>query len=173
MNALKIKENMEDKSKNIGCLGFLFSFLNKKETDDKKEIENSDKQFKYTKNEKLLSLSEISFFHILKQIFPQEYNVFSKVRLADIISVKGKKWQQGFNKIKAKHIDYVITEASTSKILLAIELDDSSHNTERAQKNDMVKDNALKEAGLPLLRIKAQKNYNTESIKEEIEKSWA
>lgn len=162
---------MNDKSSNPGCLGFLFSFLRKpsNEVPSREREENElAKEYHYTRNETLLSVAENSFFHVLNQVFTNDYNVFSKVRLADIISVKGKRWQQGFNKIKAKHIDYIIVESGTSKILLAIELDDSSHNTKKAQKSDEVKDECLGEAGVPILRIKAAHSYNVEEIKKQV-----
>ena len=155
---------MADKSKNIGCLGFFLSFLKKEQ--------NETKEFNFEKKERLLSDAENSFHLILNQIFPTEYKIESKVRMADFIKVTGPKRMSGFGMIKSKHIDFLITESKTSKVLLGIELDDSTHNNESTKKRDEVKNEAMKEAGVPLLRIKASKTYNLEKLKEQVQEAW-
>ncbi len=67
--------------------------------------------------------------------------------------------KQGFNnKIQSKHIDFFIYDKDTLEIKLAIELDD--------KRNDLFKNNALKSANIKLVRIKCQKSYDCNKIKE-------
>ena len=141
---------MANRPENGGCLGFIFNIFKTQPTEDNSTV--NELEYRYVKTEQLLSLAELSFYHVLNQVFLEGYTVFSKVRLADLISVKGAKWRTGFGKISSKHVDYVIVESATSKILLIIELDDSSHNTKQAQKSDEIKNQSLNEAGIPLLR---------------------
>ena len=58
------------------------------------------------------------------------------------------------------HVDYVLIDEETQNVILAIELDDESHNTPEAKERDAVKDNALKESGIKLARIPDGKKYH-------------
>lgn len=156
---------MTDNSKNIGCLGFLINIFLKKEENRKEII--------FEKEENLLSTAENSFHLVIKKIFLNEYSIFAKVRLADLVRVKGQNRMSGFGMIKSKHIDFIISDLKTSKVLLAIELDDNSHNKKSTQKSDNIKNNVLEEAGIPLLRVKAKKTYNLQELQNQIEKAWS
>lgn len=87
----------------------------------------------------LLTKHEYAFY--MNQLRPilQKNGVFCccKVRLADLIeptntSNQGQ-WQSLFNKISAKHIDFVIVD-SDMHVLFLVELDDNSH--QRADRHD-------------------------------------
>ena len=84
--------------------------------------------------------------------------------MADVISLRkgleNKERMKYLGKIAQKHFDFVIHDSDTSEILLVIELDDSSHNSKRAQKSDLFKNQACKSAGVPLLRILASNSYS-------------
>ena len=75
-----------------------------------------------------MTKAEISFYGVLQQVTGGNYTIFSMVRLADVIQVeKGTQKRQGyFNKIKAKHLDFVCCDPATMEVVFAIELDDSS-----------------------------------------------
>lgn len=114
----------------------------------------------YIMNETILTERERAFYRILKPIADKlELQICPKVRVADIVSIKKgtKDWQKWFNKIKSKHVDFLLCDYDMNIVLL-IELDDRSHETERAQKNDRLK-NAI--FGNRLVRIR--------SLKEDVE----
>lgn len=114
----------------------------------------------YELNETILTERERSFYHILKPIADKlELQICPKVRVADIVSIKKgtKDWQKWFNKIRSKHVDFLLCDYDMN-IVLIIELDDSSHETECAKKNDALK-NAI--FGSRLVRIR--------SLKEDVE----
>ena len=75
-----------------------------------------------------------------------------KVRLADVINCSGEDWKQGFGgRISQKHLDFVIADAASTAILLAIELDDQSHKrADRVARDDFL-DRAMTAANVPLL----------------------
>lgn len=114
----------------------------------------------YQMNETILTERERSFYHILKPIADKlELQICPKVRVADIVSIKKgtKDWQKWFNKIRSKHVDFLLCDYDMN-IVLMVELDDSSHETERAKKNDEFKNRLF---GERLVRIR--------SLKEDVE----
>lgn len=108
----------------------------------------------------LNSKAEQIFKHTLKKSLPNKWELHCKVRLADLCKPKDPKNFTSLNKVTSKHVDYVVVEAYTSKILFAIELDDSSHNTKKAKAQDKEKDYALDSAGIKLYRVKPGVNYH-------------
>jgi len=123
----------------------------------------------YESNGKLLSPAELSFLGVLKLALGDGYHIMAKVRLADVVSVKkglsGTERQQAFNRIQSKHLDFVVCEPSDSTILLAIELDDQSHEKQSRQERDGFVDDAMKVAGVPLHRFTAKRTYSVQDIR--------
>lgn len=116
----------------------------------------------YEINETILTERERSFYRILKPVADKlELQICPKVRLADIVSIKKgtKDWQKWFNKIRSKHIDFLLCDYDMNIVLL-VELDDSSHESERAKKNDALK-NAI--FGSRIVRIRSLKE-NVEEV---------
>lgn len=111
----------------------------------------------YEMNETILTERERSFYSILRPIADKlELQICPKVRVADIVSIKKgtRDWQKWFNKIRSKHVDFLLCDYDMN-IVLIIELDDRSHETERAKKNDALK-NAI--FGNKLVRIRSLKD---------------
>ncbi len=111
----------------------------------------------YEMNETILTERERSFYRILRPIADKlQLQICPKVRVADIVSIKKgtRDWQKWFNKIRSKHVDFLLCDYDMN-IVLIIELDDRSHETERAKKNDALK-NAI--FGNKLVRIRSLKD---------------
>ena len=106
---------------------------------------------------------EQALFHMLVRHAPQDWHIFSKVRLEDILSVKEAireprlRWQYR-GRIKSRHVDFLICHIQGG-FLCAIELDGSAHVGAQAQQNDRFKDEIFKRAGLPLFRIKTGEDF--------------
>lgn len=87
--------------------------------------------YPYSKNQTLFSPAERSFLGVLEQAVGEDYRIFGKVRVADVVSVKSlshrNAWQQAFNRISAKHFDFILCAKGDLAIAAAIELDDKSH----------------------------------------------
>jgi len=112
-----------------------------------------------------LSPTELSYFQVLKSVLGSKAAICAKVRLADLIFVKSKaNYMSHFNRISPRHIDFIICYPKTMKPILAIELDDSSHIRPRQQESDLFLDDALAAAGLPLLRVTAQRQYSQQQL---------
>lgn len=127
-------------------------------------------KYPFDKADSIVTDTEKKFLQVLLSIIPDDFYVLTKVRLADIVKVrKGTQdYLKHFNKIKSKHIDFVICDSVNFEPLLAIELDDPSHLKEDAQQRDYVKDKVLEASQIPILRVKTQKKYDSQNLEREI-----
>lgn len=124
----------------------------------------------YRRKDYLLSKAERSFFGVLNQAVGQEYWLFAKVRVADLLWMpKGTESRQShFNRIQAKHVDFVLCDRDSVRPILALELDDSSHRESARTSRDAFVDSALRAAGLPLLRVPCNSAYNVDELRTQI-----
>lgn len=129
--------------------------------------------FGYRRKTYLLSKAERSFYGVLTQAVGDKALIFSKVRVADVLTpqkgLNRSNWQRAFNQISAKHIDFLLCDLQNCAIKLAIELDDASHGSAKRQKRDAFLEHAFESAGLPLLRIRAARGYGVADIRQQIE----
>lgn len=126
----------------------------------------------YRRQKTLFTKAERSFLGALELALPDNFRVLGKVRVADVITpVSGmskKQWWIAFNKISAKHFDYVLCEKDTLNIVAAIELDDKSHGSEKQQRRDFLLNKACASANLKLIRFPAQHNYQIQDIQDRL-----
>lgn len=117
----------------------------------------------------LLTAAELKFYHALNSVTQNRYAIAPKVRLGDVITCDQANWYKGYGpKISAKHIDFVLYDQKTSAILCCIELDDSSHHQPKRIERDKFVNKALEAGGVPLIRIRASRNYDLALIEKEI-----
>ena len=115
----------------------------------------------------LISKAERSFFGVLEQVTDSsKYYLFPQVSLGNLVDVeKGTRpYQTHRNRVDRKSLDFVLCDRSTLSPVLAIELDDSSHDREDRQERDAFVDRVLAKAGLPLLHIRAQAAYDPKQL---------
>lgn len=146
---------------------YLFS---KSNTSNIKDDSKADKTIKPDtilpyKSKYLLTKTEYSFYKILKPIC-DKHNclICPKIGLKDFIDITDKtNYYKWFGKINQKHVDFIICDNNLN-VLLAIELDDYSHNSQKAQNSDNFKNKIYSTIGLPLKRIKVGNYNDLESI---------
>lgn len=125
----------------------------------------------YLKKESLLTAAEKNFYLALSEALKDNYLIFPKVRLADIICLpilRGSNYYYYLNKIIAKHIDFLICDKKSIKPILIIELDDTSHLSYKREKRDTFINEISKAAELPILHVKNAKNYDYIKVNNEI-----
>ena len=118
----------------------------------------------------IMTDTEVIFFNKLKNALP-EYNVFVQVQLSRIInSNSGEASERSFwfNRICRQSVDYVIVANDAQTTLVAIELDDWTHNSKTRQKADDKKDKALASAGIPIVRFHAERLPSTDMLRYEL-----
>ena len=120
----------------------------------------------------LLTAAERSFFGVLQQAVATEYQIFAKVRLADIVrpvrNPSRSGWQMAFNRITGKHVDFVLCDSARLSVVAIVELDDSSHGRLERGVRDSLVDSALADAAIPVLRISARQTYSPAQIREQV-----
>lgn len=125
------------------------------------------KHLPYRRRDYLLTVAERKFFEVLYSIAQSNHwHVFVKVRLEDLLWIPRYtphllKWR-GY--IRSRHIDFVICDQQNIRPLLAIELDDSSHERpDRIERDERV-DKILQAAKLPIVHIRNQGNYDLKTL---------
>ncbi len=126
--------------------------------------------YRYQRKDYFMTPAEHKFFDILVALLGDRYYVFPQVHLSTILDnkVKGQNWRGAFRHIDEKSVDFVICDKAYIKPLLAIELDDSSHERAGRQDRDAEVERIFKEVGLPLLRLANQNQYNKDEIRNQI-----
>lgn len=113
------------------------------------------------RRETLMTAAELHFFKALNPLVGAVCMISAKVRLADVFEVRdGKKQQAAFNMIASKHLDFVLTDLLTSRILCAIELDDRSHFRPDRMQRDRFVNQLFEDNELPLVRIPVCSTYD-------------
>lgn len=120
----------------------------------------------YGKCETLLSRGEAAFHGALAEAIGDQCLVMCKVRVADVMTCAKEDWRRGHGgAISQKHLDFVLCERVSTRVILAIELDDRSHEAEHRKRRDAFLNKALRSASVPLLRIRARSRYSPEIIR--------
>jgi ssDNA-binding Zn-finger/Zn-ribbon topoisomerase 1 len=119
--------------------------------------------FPYRKVKALFTPAERSFLGVLHQAVGTNAMVFGKVRVADVVeTASGLRWSdrlRAFNRISAKHFDFLVCDSNNLSVLCAIELNDASHNSKRRQERDEFLKGVCEAAGVPLIQIPAKSAY--------------
>ena len=131
----------------------------------------SSGKYEYRKRKSIMSVPEREFFYLLYRAVGDKYRIFAQVHLPTLVDHKipGQDWRGAFRHIDEKSVDFVLCDKSYIAPLLAMELDDSSHEREDRQERDSIVENILSHAGLPLLRIRKGNGYDITRLTAEIE----
>ncbi len=119
----------------------------------------------------LFTPAERHFLNTLDQATPENLRVFGKVRIADVLRVttsNRKRFWRYFTQISSKHLDYVLVDRTSMRIVCAIELDDRSHDRRDRGVRDTFVNEACTTAGLPLIRVPAARHYDANVIRQRI-----
>ena len=116
----------------------------------------------------LLTEVEAKFFEQLELLAGGRCRIMCKPRMADFVQHLG----SGFQKISQKHVDFLIFRLGDWMPMLAIELDDSSHDSKEASYRDTFKNNLCAHLGLPLLRINVREIENLHRLVKELSSGW-
>lgn len=131
--------------------------------------EQVQEEIKY-KIREILTPNEKKNFAILKPIaYDLDLHIFVKVRLADIIEHIDKEDYSAFNKIKAKHIDFVLCDYDLN-IIACIELQDKSHEREDRKERDIFVRESLEECDIMLIESYNFKKTNIRHMLEQAKK---
>ncbi len=117
----------------------------------------------YRQKNYLLTKAEKSHFHFLNSIIPNNYLLLTQINLDKLVYIKnsGDKYFALRNKINRKSIDFLVVTKNHLHPVLAIELDDSSHQKSSRRKRDQFVNRLFEKINLPLLRITTKDSQKT------------
>jgi len=128
-------------------------------------MEEDVEELPYRVKDDFLSPAELSFYHVLKSIVGDHLTVLSKVRMIDIFYIARPNENYSYRgRISQKHVDFLLCQPKTMKLIAGIELDDSSHQRQDRIERDEFVNRVFEVADLPLIRIPAQRTYNTQEL---------
>lgn len=134
---------------------------NPEESDTTKDIQVC-KAYPY-KKKYLLTKTEYTFYNILKRkCDSKNMLICPKVRMEDFLQVtdtENKMKYRGY--IKSRHIDFILCDNKLNMIA-GLELDDRSHQQEKAKEADQFKDAVFQKINTPLYRVAVGADYNEE-----------
>jgi hypothetical protein len=111
----------------------------------------------------LFTPAERSLLGSLDKAVGNQYRVFGKVRVADLVSVismsNRSAWRRAFNRISAKHFDYVVCRATDLQPVCVIELNDKSHLKASRSARDAFLVSVCEKVSLPLIMVDAKRGY--------------
>jgi hypothetical protein len=158
-----------------GCFGYIIGFFRSILTGSDKttgphrglfaDWDDTPIRLPYRRRDDFLSPTELSYFKVLSSTLGHSATLFPKVKVSDIIFVTNTdEYMSFFNRISRRHVDFLVCESSTLKPVLAIELDDSSHNRPSQKERDQFLDDVFKAADLPLMRVSPKMQYTREKV---------
>ncbi len=126
----------------------------------------------YERESSLFSPDERSFLGVLNQALGQQYRIMGKVRLADVLKVKSvgnrSGWQNAFNRIQSKHVDFAVCDPATLAVKFVVELDDASHTQTKRQERDEFVNRALQATNIPVYHFSAKRTYSLQEVQKTI-----
>lgn len=120
---------------------------------------------------KFMSEAEIRFYKSLSEAIEAKYRIFAKPRLNDIVyavDTNRSRYQSRANKLRMKHVDFLLCDPTTLTPVCVIELDDSSHARQDREARDGFVNNALKAAGVPITHFPVRSTYLPSDISQKI-----
>jgi hypothetical protein len=125
----------------------------------------------YLKRESLLLEHEQRYFATLIQVVGRYARVFPKVRLSDFVQPHGVQPEQRAHwlRVQRRCVDFLLCSPNNLSPVLAIDLDTRVKKRRREQSpgGDVV-EKALKAANIPLLRIRATREYDPHEVLHQI-----
>lgn len=120
---------------------------------------------KYRSRGGLLSPGELRFYRAILEAAQDRYVVMCKVRLADLIEAEEGFHSAAGRKISQRHADFVLVTKRGLRIAAVVELDDKSHLAPEQQKRDAYLGDALRSAGVPLIRFPIYSQYEASKLR--------
>lgn len=130
-----------------------------KEEQLKEELSHKSPEYPYVAVE-IMTDAEKQLYWFMKNnlLFIDRVSIFPKMRLGDLVQLDERicKDPKMYYKVACKHVDYVIVDNETLKVICIVELDDYTHDREEVKQRDQFLMYTLQAANLPLVRIKTR-----------------
>ena len=127
----------------------------------------------YTVVTSLLTAAEQTYYAVLRAALPAEYTIMVQVALNRLVVVqrlpKTHHWRDPrWSRIAQKSLDYVVVRTADMVPVLVIELDDASHTQQMRIARDVLVDDVLRDAGLPVIHQPVRATYDRMAIQAQL-----
>jgi len=119
----------------------------------------------YRRRRSLLSRGEKAFYDVLRVAVAERFGIAIKPRLADVLLCPRTRWHSAAGaRVKPRHVDFVLYDHESTAPVLALELDDATHEAPDRRERDAFVDEALLVAGVVLVRVQAAAKYDAREL---------
>lgn len=142
-------------------------------TDNKSHTPTQNSNYAYRPKLSILTKTEQIFLVNLRAALVNNVEIIPQAHISSILDheVPGQSYKGAFAKINGKSVDFLVCTKNTYIPILAIELDDASHNRYDRVERDKFVNNAFKQAGIPLVRISRGEWESVGRLKSKLQKS--
>ncbi len=122
--------------------------------------------YAYKQRTFIMTKREHIFFERLLNLYGTNYYVFPQVHLSTILDhrIKGQDFRAALGVIQRKSVDYVICDKAYVRPIVAIELDDRTHDNARRIQRDQIVEEIFSKARMPLVRFRSADSLTNDSI---------
>lgn len=138
----------------------------------KRGKEEGEIPYTYRRKPYIMTRKENTFYHTLSRILGNQYYIFPQVNLITLFEykIKGQNWKGAKATIDRLSVDYVICDNRWLSPILAVELDDPTHQRGDRIVRDRNVEKIFRDAKIPLVRIAEKDSINEEYVRAEISK---
>lgn len=113
-----------------------------------------------------MNASEVAAYDVLSSVFDANIIVCPKVRLAELVEKFRPEEHQikHWSKVQLKKVDFLICARPRHDPILAINIVTDANIEKRQSKGRDALEDVLDDIGLPLLRLRAQKDYKHDDV---------
>lgn len=111
--------------------------------------------YAYRAKPSLLTPTELSFYRQLTTAVDGKYHIVPQAHLSTFLDhrIKGQNWRAALATVQRKSVDFLLCSKETLRPIIAIELDDASHNRPDRISRDMLVANILISSNIQLVRF--------------------
>ena len=115
-----------------------------------------------------LSQSERSFYEVVRRLVGNDYVVFAKVRLTDLLTVPAATtaWQRHFGRIAEGDVDFLICDVKEMRPRMVIDLQEVAHVSAKQKDRDLFLDDVFAAVGVPFVRVRARSAYGQPELRQ-------
>lgn len=120
----------------------------------------------YARRQSILSPAEQDFYTVLQRVVGDRAKIFIKVRLVDLVVVPEitPDLNTHLHRASRRCVDFLLCSPATLMPMVVIALEDRELRKKRGLKKDIVIQDVLAMAGLPLLTIRTKKSYDPSEL---------
>lgn len=129
-------------------------------------------KYPYQKHSALFSPDDRAFYRTLKGAVGDEYEIFGKIRVADIVLPrKGASRHDArlaFSPIAGRHFDFVLCDKTNLTVVCAIQLRDKANPTKWTDDQNNPLKTVCEAVGLPFVRCDIKADYSVGEIRDKL-----